>query len=63
MEKAPSLKRPRYDATFRAEVLRLASKSRSALAAGRILNIDVKRLHAWQQAAQPPLAHQSGRSR
>ena len=56
MEKAPPMKRPRYDAAFRAEALRLASESRSALAAARALNIDPKRIYAWQKAAQPPLA-------
>ena len=55
MEKAPSTKRPRYDAVFRAEALRLASESRSTLAAARALNIDPQRLHAWQKAVQPPL--------
>ena len=55
MEKAPPLKRPRYDATFRDEALRLASESRSTLVAARALNIDAKRLYAWQKAAQPPL--------
>ena len=55
MEKAPPLKRPRYDASFRAEALRLASESRSTLAAARALNIDAKRIYAWQKAAQPPL--------
>ena len=39
MEKAPHTKRPRYDAAFRAEALRLASESRSTLAAARALNI------------------------
>ncbi len=52
MEKASSSKRPRYDAAFRAEALRLASESRSTLAAARALNIDPKRLYAWQKAAQ-----------
>ena len=55
MEKAPPTKRPRYDAAFRAEALRLASESRSTLAAARALNIDPKRLHAWQKTAQLPL--------
>ncbi|RYY21392.1 MAG: hypothetical protein EOO36_00950 [Cytophagaceae bacterium] len=55
MEKAPPTKRPRYDAAFRAEALRLASESRSTLAAARALNIDPKRLYAWQKAAQQPL--------
>ena len=55
MEKAPPLKRPRYGAAFRAEGLRLASESRSTLAAARALNIDPKRLYAWQKAAQQPL--------
>ena len=55
MEKAPSSKRPRYDAAFRAEALRLASESRSTLAAARALNIDAKRIYAWQKAAQLPL--------
>jgi transposase len=55
MEKAPPTKRPRYDAAFRAEALRLASESRSTLAAARALNIDVKRIYQWQKAAQPPL--------
>ena len=55
MEKAPPTKRPRYDAAFRAEALRLASESRSTLAAARALNIDAKRIYAWQKAAQPPL--------
>ena len=56
MEKAPPTKRPRYDAAFRAEALRLASESRSTLAAARALNIDPKRLYAWQKAAQLPLS-------
>jgi transposase len=55
MEKAPPIKRPRYDAAFRAEALRLASESRSTLAAARALTIDPKRLYAWQKAAQQPL--------
>ena len=55
MEKAPPTKLPRYDAAFRAEALRLASKSRSTLAAAWSLNIDPKRLYAWQKAAQQPL--------
>ena len=55
MEKAPPTKRPRYDAAFRAEALRLASESRSTLAAARALNIDAKRIYAWQKAAQAPL--------
>ena len=55
MEKAPPTKRPRYDAAFRAEALRLASESRSTLAAARALNIDAKRIYAWQKATQPPL--------
>ena len=55
MEKAPPTKRPRYDAAFRAEALRLASGNRSTLAAARALNIDPKRLYAWQKAAQLPL--------
>lgn len=53
MEKASPTKRPRYDAAFRSEALRLASESRSTRAAARALNIDVKRLYAWQKAAQP----------
>lgn len=55
MEKAPPTKRPRYDAAFRAEAQRLASGSRSTLVAARTLNIDPKRLYAWQKAAQQPL--------
>ena len=55
MEKAPPTKRPRYDAAFRAEALRLANESRSTLAAARALNIDAKRIYAWQKAAQQPL--------
>ena len=55
MEKASPTKRPRYDAAFRAEALRLASESRSTLTAVRALNIDAKRLCAWQKAAQQPL--------
>ena len=47
MEKVPPPKRQRYDAAFRAEALRLASESRSTLAAARALNIDTKRLYAW----------------
>ena len=55
MAKAPPTKRPRCDAAFRAEALRLASESRFTLAAARALNIDPKRLYAWQKAAQLPL--------
>ena len=60
MEKAPPTKRPRYDAAFRAEALRLVSESRSTLAAARALNIDAKRIYAWQKAAQPPLPADPG---
>lgn len=55
MEKASSSKRLRYDAAFRAEALRLASESRSTLAAARALNMKAKLLYAWQKAAQQPL--------
>ena len=51
----PPSKRRRYDAAFRAEALRLAGESRSTQAAARALNIDAKRIYAWQKAAQPPL--------
>ena len=53
--KSPLTKRPRYDVAFRTEALRLASESRSTLAAARALNTDAKRIYAWQKAAQPPL--------
>ena len=55
MEKAFPTKRPRYEAAFRAEALRLASESRSTLAAARALNINAKLLYQWQKAAQQPL--------
>ena len=47
MGKVPPTKRPRYDAVFRAEALRLASESRSTLVAACALNIDAKRIYAW----------------
>ena len=43
-------KRRKYDATFRAEALRLAEQSRSTQAAARALNINPKLLYRWQQA-------------
>ena len=52
MEKVPPTKRPRYDAAYRAETLRLASESRSTLAAARALDIDANRIFAWQEATQ-----------
>lgn len=55
MEKAPSSKRPRYDAAFRAEALRLASESRSILATARALNSNANLLYQWQKAAQQSL--------
>ena len=55
MEKVSPPKRPRYDAAYRAEALRLASESRSAQAAARALNIDVQRIYAWQKASRPAL--------
>ena len=55
MEKATAPKRPRYDVAFRAEALRLASENRSTLPAARALNINAKRLYAWQKAVQQPL--------
>ena len=48
-------KRRQYDATFRAEALRLASESRSTQAAARQLGISPKLLYKWQKAAQPVL--------
>ena len=47
MEKAFSTKQPLYDAAFRGEALRLASKSRSMLAAARVLNNHAERLNRW----------------
>ena len=44
MGKAPSSNRPRCDAAFRAEALRLARESRSTLAAARALHLDAKRI-------------------
>lgn len=55
MENAPSSKRPRYDAAFHAEALRLARESRSAQAAARALNIRPELLYQWQCAAQASL--------
>ena len=49
-----------YDAAFRAEVWRLAEQSRSTQAAARALNIDPKRIHQWQKAAQTPVAASLG---
>ncbi len=54
MEKAPPSKRPRYDAAFRAEALRLAAESRSTQAAARALNIRAKLLYQWQKDAHAP---------
>jgi len=55
VEKAPSTRRPRYGAAFRAGILRLARESRSILAIARALNIDSNQLYVWQKTAQPPL--------
>ena len=41
-------KRRKYDATFKAEALRLASESRSTQAAARQLGISPKLLYRWQ---------------
>ena len=43
-------KRRKYDEAFKAEVLRLASESRSTQAAARQLGISPKLLYRWQQA-------------
>lgn len=40
---------------MRAEARRLASESRSTLAAARPLNINAQLLYQWQKAAQQPL--------
>ena len=53
-------KRRTYDAAFRAEAWRLAEQSRSTLAAARALNIDPKRIHQWQKAAQTLVAASLG---
>jgi len=50
----------RYDETFRAEALRLASESRSTQAAARQLGISPKLLYKWQKATQPVLEVGSG---
>jgi transposase-like protein len=60
MEKAPLTKRPRYEAAFRAEALRLASESRSTLAAAQAFNLDPKRLlYALKQRMHKVLANAS----
>ena len=43
-------KRRKYDEAFKAEVLRLASESRSTQSAARQLGISPKLLYRWQQA-------------
>ncbi|MGI4737567.1 MAG: transposase [Janthinobacterium lividum] len=43
-------KRRKYDDTFKAEALRLASESRSTQAAAQQLGISPKLLYRWQQA-------------
>ena len=53
-------KRRTYDAAFRAEVWRLAKQIRSTLAATRAHNIDPKRSHQWQKAAQTLVAASLG---
>ena len=53
--KKPLLPNGRVMTRPSAPKLRLASESRSTLAAARASNIDAKRLCAWQKAAQPPL--------
>ncbi|MGI4737301.1 MAG: transposase [Janthinobacterium lividum] len=53
-------KRRRYDATFRAEALRLAAESRSTQAAARALNSDPKRIYTWQREALTPVAAARG---
>ena len=45
-----------YDASSRAEALRLAEQSRSTRAAARALNVDPERLYQWQKAAQTTVA-------
>ena len=52
--------RRRYDAGFRAEVLRLAEQSRSTQAAARALNINAKLLYKWQKEALTPVAAARG---
>ena len=56
----PPAKRRRYDATFRAEALRLASENRSTQAAARALNIDPKRIYKWQKEVLTPGAAARG---
>ena len=63
MEKAPPTRRPRYDAAFRTGALRLVSGSRSTPPAARALNIDAKRLYAWQKATQQPLPAEAAEAR
>jgi len=48
--------RRKYDATCRAEALRLAAQSRSTQAAARAINVDPKRLYQWQKVVQTPVA-------
>ena len=43
-------KQRKYDEAFKAEVLRLASESRSTQSAARQLGISPKLLYRWQQA-------------
>ncbi|MGI4820214.1 MAG: transposase [Janthinobacterium lividum] len=54
------INRRRDDTTFRAEALRLASKSRSTQAAARALNINPKLLYKWQKEALTPVAAARG---
>ena len=55
-----STKRPRYDASFRAEALRLAEQNRSTQAAAHALNVNPKLLYKWQKEALTPIAAACG---
>ena len=55
-------KRRKYDAAFRAEVLRVVAESRSVPAAARSLNLRPELLYKWHQAAQPALPADAGQA-
>ena len=55
-----STKLRRYDASFRAEALRLAEQRRSTQAAARALNVTPKLLYKWLKKALTPIAAARG---
>lgn len=56
----PTLKRRKFDKTFKAEALRMLAEGQSAIQVANSLNVSEKLLHTWKHADKKQTQKQAG---